>query len=135
MKFEVRNPYRSNHRTEGQARRTAIEPAQAKMSLKALSNKVLSGSSYSNQLSNSLRTEQFEQGERCTPKVELKSNTGLRPDPTDPCPVCGSGQWWQLPGEPWHCRACEPDMPLTATTLTLCHAIKEKRPLPALTLA
>ncbi|MDQ4146388.1 MAG: hypothetical protein M3120_01625 [Pseudomonadota bacterium] len=43
-------------------------------------------------------------------------------EPAGPCPDCGSGQWWQLPGEPWHCRACEPDMPLTATTLTLpCH--------------
>src|SRR5215217_3476161 len=43
------------------------------------------------------------------------------------CPTCGGGQWWQLPGEPWHCRTCEPDMPLTATTLTLpCH--KEQTP-------
>ncbi len=43
-------------------------------------------------------------------------------DPTGPCPDCGSGQSWQTPGEPWHCRACQPDMPLTATTLTLpCH--------------
>jgi hypothetical protein len=43
-------------------------------------------------------------------------------DPAGPCPGCGLGHWWQLPGEPWHCRACEPDMSLTATTLTLpCH--------------
>jgi hypothetical protein len=43
-------------------------------------------------------------------------------DPDGPCSVCGSGQFWQLPGQPWHCRACEPDMPLRATTLTLpCH--------------
>ncbi|MDQ4147514.1 MAG: hypothetical protein M3120_07505, partial [Pseudomonadota bacterium] len=43
-------------------------------------------------------------------------------DPTGPCPDCGSGQWWQIPGQAWHCRACEPDMPLTVTTLTLpCH--------------
>jgi hypothetical protein len=49
-------------------------------------------------------------------------------DPDGPCPACGSGQWWQLPGEPWHCRACGPDMPLTATTLTLpCHKV-ELRP-------
>jgi hypothetical protein len=43
-------------------------------------------------------------------------------DPAGPCPACGAGQFWQLPGEPWHCRHCEPDMPLTATSLTLaCH--------------
>jgi hypothetical protein len=43
-------------------------------------------------------------------------------DPNAPSPDCGSGQWWQLPGQAWHCRICEPDMPLTATTLTLpCH--------------
>jgi hypothetical protein len=40
-------------------------------------------------------------------------------DPAGPCPNCGSDQWWQLPGEPWHCRACVPNMPLRATTLTL----------------
>ncbi len=46
-------------------------------------------------------------------------------DPAGSCPDCGTGQWWQLPGEAWHCRACEPDMPLTATTLTLpCHKVK-----------
>jgi hypothetical protein len=43
-------------------------------------------------------------------------------DPTKPCPTCGSGQYWQLPNEPWHCWRCEPNKPLTATTLTLtCH--------------
>jgi len=43
-------------------------------------------------------------------------------EPTAPCPACGCGQWWQIPNEPWHCRACEPGMPLTATTLTVsCH--------------
>jgi hypothetical protein len=43
-------------------------------------------------------------------------------DPDRACPNCGSGQWWQLPGQAWHCRQCEPDMPLAATTLTLpCH--------------
>ncbi|MBA2490747.1 MAG: hypothetical protein H0V34_03220 [Gammaproteobacteria bacterium] len=41
------------------------------------------------------------------------------------CPACGSGQWWHLPGQPWHCRHCEPmsdaDM-RRAMTLTLrCH--------------
>ena len=39
-------------------------------------------------------------------------------DPDRACPNCGSGQWWQLPGQAWHCRQCEPDMPLAATTLT-----------------
>jgi hypothetical protein len=29
-------------------------------------------------------------------------------DPAGRCPDCGSGQWWQLPGEPWHCHHCEP---------------------------
>ncbi len=49
-------------------------------------------------------------------------------DPDGPCPSCGPRQWWQLPGRAWHCRACEPDMPLTATTLTLpCHKV-ELRP-------
>jgi hypothetical protein len=43
------------------------------------------------------------------------------PDPKAPCPACGSGQWWQQGGA-WHCRSCQPAMPLTATTLTLpCH--------------
>jgi hypothetical protein len=43
-------------------------------------------------------------------------------EPDTACPDCGSGQWWQLFGQAWHCRQCEPDMPLTATTLTLpCH--------------
>ncbi len=37
-------------------------------------------------------------------------------DPDGPCPGCGSGQWWQLPAQAWHCRACEPDMPLIAIT-------------------
>jgi hypothetical protein len=27
-------------------------------------------------------------------------------DPTGPCPTCGGWQWWQLPGQPWHCRSC-----------------------------
>jgi hypothetical protein len=45
-------------------------------------------------------------------------------DPDTTCPACGSGQYWQLPGEPWHCWQCEPDMPLTAKTLTLpCNAV------------
>ena len=45
-------------------------------------------------------------------------------EPDGPCLDCSSGQWWQLPGEAWHCRACEPDMPLRATTLTLsCHKV------------
>ena len=38
------------------------------------------------------------------------------------CSDCGSGRWWQIPGQAWPCRACEPDMLLTATTLTVpCH--------------
>ncbi len=62
-----------------------------------------------------------------THKIEVvnylnKEATNTSDDPDGPCSDCGSGQWWQLPGEPWHCRACEPDVPLTATTLTLpCH--------------
>ncbi len=52
-------------------------------------------------------------------------------DPDGPCPACGSGQWWQLPGEPWHCRICEPDVPLTATTLTLPYHNVELRPVAA----
>lgn len=40
-------------------------------------------------------------------------------DPSGPCPYCGSGQWWQVSGQLWRCRACEPHMPLSATTLTL----------------
>ena len=53
----------------------------------------------------------------------LSSNApGVIADPKSACPACGSGQWWQLPGQAWHCRACEPGVPLTATTLTLpCH--------------
>lgn len=48
-------------------------------------------------------------------------------DPAGPCPHCGSGQWWQLPGKPWQCRSCEPDMPLEATTLTLpCHRVQTR---------
>jgi hypothetical protein len=43
-------------------------------------------------------------------------------DPAGSYPNCGSDRWWQLPGKPWHCRICEPDVPLTATTVTLpCH--------------
>ncbi len=43
-------------------------------------------------------------------------------DPDGSCPDCGNAQYWQLSGQFWHCRACEPDVPLTATTLTLpCH--------------
>jgi hypothetical protein len=39
-----------------------------------------------------------------------------------------TGQWWQLPGEAWHCRACEPNMPLTATALALpCHITQAPR--------
>src|SRR5215208_446681 len=48
-------------------------------------------------------------------------------EPDTACPARGSGQWWQLPGQAWHCRQCEPDMLLAATTLTLpCH--KEQAP-------
>jgi hypothetical protein len=43
-------------------------------------------------------------------------------DPDTTCPACGSGQYWQLPGEPWHGRQGEPNTSLTATTLTrACH--------------
>jgi hypothetical protein len=62
-------------------------------------------------------------------QTEEQSLTTLAPlalptpeDPTKPCETCGSGQYWQLPGEPWHCRQCEPNKPLAAITLTLtCH--------------
>src|SRR5215213_650068 len=40
-------------------------------------------------------------------------------EPESACPACGSGQWWQLSGQAWHCRVCKPAMPLNATTLTL----------------
>lgn len=47
------------------------------------------------------------------------------PDPAGPCPACGSGQWWQLPGHAWYCRHCTPITGADhqrATTLTLaCH--------------
>ena len=48
--------------------------------------------------------------------------------PESACPSCRSGQWWQLPGQIWHCRTCEPNMPPTATTLTLpCHKAQVPR--------
>jgi hypothetical protein len=48
-------------------------------------------------------------------------------DPVGPCAICGLGQWWQRPGSSWHCRACKPDVPLEATTLTLpCHNIHSR---------
>jgi hypothetical protein len=68
-------------------------------------------------------------------KSELSEKSLLLNDsiaePIGPYPDCGGGQWWQLPGEPWHCRACEPDMPLRATSLTLpCHQ-SQARPVRA----
>ncbi|MBA3732013.1 MAG: hypothetical protein H0W93_06600 [Gammaproteobacteria bacterium] len=54
-------------------------------------------------------------------------------EPTAPCHNCGTGQWWHLPTEPWHCRQCKPLSAATAhsTTLTLsCHQIA-KRPVRA----
>lgn len=51
-------------------------------------------------------------------------------DPTVPCPICDSGQWWQLPGQPWHCRECRPLSDAEnrrATTLTLpCHEVRTR---------
>ena len=48
-------------------------------------------------------------------------------NPAGLCPHCGCGQWWQQPGEAWYCRACKPDMPLGATTLTLpCHKVQTR---------
>jgi hypothetical protein len=51
-------------------------------------------------------------------------------DPTAPCPACGFGQWWQLPGEAWRCRRCKPmrdDLSGRATTLTLpCHEVQTR---------
>jgi hypothetical protein len=56
--------------------------------------------------------------------VKAASSSAIA-DPAGPCPDCGSGQWWQLAGKTWHCRACKPDLPLEATTLTLpCHESK-----------
>jgi hypothetical protein len=53
---------------------------------------------------------------------DIGSPTERLTDPDGPCEACGSGQYWQLPGEPWHCWQCEPNKPLAATTLTLtCH--------------
>jgi hypothetical protein len=53
--------------------------------------------------------------------------SGSIADPAGPCPSCGSGQYRQLPSEPWHCRACEPDMPLAAATLALpCHKVQHQ---------
>ena len=55
---------------------------------------------------------------------ELTASPKTIADPAGLCPDCGSGQWWQQPGEPWHCRTCESNMPLTATTLALrCHEV------------
>jgi len=59
-KFEVRTPYRSNHRTEGFDVRTAIEPTPAAGSIKALAQRVLTRGSTSNSASNHDRTDQFE---------------------------------------------------------------------------
>jgi hypothetical protein len=42
------------------------------------------------------------------------------PDPKAPCLVCAGGQFWRsIEGGAWHCRSCQPAMPLTATTLTM----------------
>ena len=61
-------------------------------------------------------------------KEEARFNRGQAVvNPAGPCPACGCGQWWQLPGNPWHCRACVPEMPLEATTLTLtCHKVQTR---------
>ena len=45
--------------------------------------------------------------------------------------MCGAAQHWQLPGKPWHCRQCEPAMPLSATTLALPGPAPIARPVPA----
>jgi hypothetical protein len=134
--FEVRNPYRSSHRTEWQVRRTAVELAQVKPRLKALANKVLSRSSDSNRLSKLPRIEQFEQVLNRPIPIETKFEGNPPPallisDPTGPCPACESVQLLAVPGQPWHCRVYEPDMASTATTLTLpCHKV-ELRPVAA----
>jgi hypothetical protein len=53
---------------------------------------------------------------------DIGSPTERLTDPDGPCEACGSGQYWQLPGEPWHGRQGEPNTSLTATTLTrACH--------------
>lgn len=54
-----------------------------------------------------------------------RDDNPLIADPVGPCSACGSGQWWQLPGEAWRCRRCElmrDDLSGRVTTLTLpCH--------------
>ncbi len=58
-------------------------------------------------------------------KAELLATLNQQAANTDPaglCPKCGSGQYWQLPGGLWHCRACTPMSEADnrrATTLTL----------------
>ena len=137
-KFEVQSSKGSNHRTFSYSGRTGLEPSDKLKSLKALAQRVISRSSTSNLPSNSHRTKEFEpsnfEPQNSPSKFEDKNGsishreslvaTASRSvsNPAAPCPACGSGQWWQLPGNPWHCRACEPDMHLEATTLTLpCH--------------
>ncbi|HKH19378.1 MAG TPA: hypothetical protein VKB53_00450 [Gammaproteobacteria bacterium] len=62
-----------------------------------------------------------------TQKVDLLAYLNAEADntkaePASACPDCGSGQYWQLPYQPWRCWWCMPNKPLTATTLTLpCH--------------
>jgi hypothetical protein len=53
-------------------------------------------------------------------------------DPTGPCPVCGSPGWWQAKGGgDWHCRGCHPDMPITATTVTVPGGTRANKQVPA----
>jgi hypothetical protein len=145
IEFEVRHPIESNHRTEADSVRTSIEPQLAPGGLKTLAQRVIARSSMSNQGSNSHRTEQFDspnfdpQNSPQRFEGKNKSISYLEPPAaaasrsvTDlaPCYACGCRQWWQLPEESWHCRACKPGMPLDATTLT-CPATRQKRTLCA----
>lgn len=34
------------------------------------------------------------------------SATDTIADPNGACSTCGGWQWWQTPGDPWHCRSC-----------------------------
>ncbi len=124
----ARTPIESNHRIEDDSSRTGTESSGERKSLKALAQRVLQAGSTSNQHSIPSRTNRFETPSQRPPSTESDSIVQMpivsnhRTEPDAPCPACGSGQWWQLPGQPWHCRACEADMPLEATSLTLpCH--------------
>ena len=111
--FEVRTTKGSNHRTDPKTVRTGIEPNQRPASIKSLAQCVLSRSSISNQLSNTPRTEQFEQEVKVRSDIEpefegFESNSTANQDlPIDPCPHCNGGHYW-LSSSGWRCSDCHP---------------------------